>query len=52
MASLGAKLNDAQKKLEELKKAGDTASGELKKGIENAGAELRKAFDRATEKFK
>ncbi len=38
VAALRAKLNEAQKKLEELKKAGDTASGELKKGIENAWA--------------
>jgi Skp family chaperone for outer membrane proteins len=52
VAALRAKLNEAQKKLEELKKAGDAASGELKKGIENAWAELRKAFDSATAKFK
>ena len=49
---LRAKLNEAQKKLEELKKTGDAASGELKKGIENAWAELKKAFDSATAKFK
>jgi hypothetical protein len=52
VAALRAKLNEAQKKLEELKKAGDAASGELKKGIENAWGELKKAFDSATAKFK
>ena len=46
-----AKLNEAQKKLEELKKTGDAASGELKKGVESAWIEL-KAFDSATAKFK
>ncbi len=52
VAALRAKLNEAQKKLEELKKAGDAASWELKKGIENAWGELKKAFDSATAKFK
>ncbi|HUL36494.1 MAG TPA: coiled coil domain-containing protein, partial [Thermodesulfobacteriota bacterium] len=52
VAALRAKLNEAQKKLEDLKKAGDAASGELKKGIENAWGELKKAFDSATAKFK
>ena len=52
VAALKAKLNEAQKKLEELKKTGDAASGELKKGIENAWAELKKAFDSAATKFK
>ena len=52
VAALRAKMNEAQKKLEELKKAGGAASGELKKGIENAWAELKKAFDSATAKFK
>ena len=52
VAALRAKVNEAQKKLEELKKAGDAASGELKKGIEKARAELKKAFDSATAKFK
>jgi len=52
VATLKVKLNEAQKKLEELKKTGDAASGELKKGIENAWAELKKAFDSATAKFK
>ena len=52
VAALRAKVNEAQKKLEELKKAGDAASGELKKGIENAWAELKRAFDSATAKFK
>ncbi len=52
VAALRAKLNEAQKKLEELKKTGDAASGELKKGIENAWAELKKSFDSATAKFK
>ena len=52
VAALRAKVNEAQKKLEELKKIGDAASGELKKGIENAWAELKKAFDSATAKFK
>ena len=52
VAALRAKLNQTQKKLEELKKAGDAAPGELKKGIENAWAELKKAFDSATARFK
>jgi lambda repressor-like predicted transcriptional regulator len=52
VAALRAKLNEAQKKLEELKKTGDDASGELKKGIENAWAELKEAFESATAKFK
>ena len=52
VAALRAKLNEAQKKLEELKKTGDAASGELKKGIENAWAELKKAFDSTAAKFK
>ena len=52
VAALKAKLIEAEKKLEELKKAGGAASGELKKGIENAWAELKKAFDSATTKFK
>jgi chromosome segregation ATPase len=52
VATLRAKMGEAQKKLEELKKTGDDASGELKKGIENAWAELKKAFDSAKAKFK
>jgi len=52
VAALRTKMNEAQKKLEELKKAGDAASGELKKGVESAWTELRKAFDSATAKFK
>jgi chromosome segregation ATPase len=52
VAALRAKLNEAQKKLEELKKTGDAASGDLKKGVENAWAELKKAFESATVKFK
>jgi hypothetical protein len=52
VAALRAKLNEAQKKLEELKKTGDDASGDLKKGVENAWAELKKAFDSATAKFR
>lgn len=52
VASLRAKLNEAQKHLEELKTAGDAASGEMKKGVENAWAELKKALESATSKFK
>jgi chromosome segregation ATPase len=52
VAALRTKMNEAQKKLEELKKAGDAASGELKRGVESAWAELKKAFDSATAKFK
>ena len=52
VAALHTKMNEAQRKLEELKKAGDAASGELKKGVENAWTELKKAFDSATAKFK
>ena len=51
VAALQAKVNDAKKLLEELKKADEAASAELKKGIENAWAELEKAFDSATAKF-
>jgi predicted RNase H-like nuclease (RuvC/YqgF family) len=52
VATLRAKMGEARKKLEDLKKAGGAASGELKKGVENAWAELKKAFDSATTKFK
>ena len=52
VATLRAKMGEARKKLEELKKAGGAASGELKKGVENSWAELKKAFDNATTKFK
>jgi chromosome segregation ATPase len=52
VAGLRAKLNEAQKKLGELKKTGDAASGELKKGVENAWADLKTAFENATLKFK
>jgi len=52
VSSLRLKLNDAQKKLEELKTAGGAASTEMKKGIENAWAELKRAFDGARAKFK
>ena len=52
VATLRAKMGEARKKLEELKTAGDAASGELKKGVENAWVELKKAFDNATTKFK
>ena len=52
VATLRAKMGEARKKLEDLKKAGDAASGELKKGVENSWAELKKAFDNATAKFK
>ena len=51
VTALRAKLNEAQKELEELKKTGDAASGDLKKGVENAWAELKKAFESATAKF-
>ncbi len=49
---LRSKMDEAQKKLVELKKTGGAASWELKKTIENAWAELKKAFDSATTKFK
>ena len=52
VATLRAKMDEAQKKMEELKKAGDAASGELKKGVESAWTELKKAFDSAIAKFK
>jgi len=52
VGTLRTKMGEAQKKLEELKKAGDAASGELKKGVENAWVELKKAFDNATTKFR
>jgi len=52
VAALRTKMDEAQKKLEELKKAGDAASGELKKGVESAWTELKKAFDSAIAKFK
>ncbi len=52
VAALRAKLYEAQKKLEELKKTGNAASVELKKGAEDAWADLKKAFESATRKFK
>jgi len=52
VAALRTKMDEAQKKLEELEKAGGAASGDLKKGIESAWAELKKAFDNAAAKFK
>jgi chromosome segregation ATPase len=52
IASLRAKLNETQKKLVELKTAGDAASVEMKKGVENAWVEMKKAFENATAKFK
>ena len=52
VAALRTKMDGAEKKLEELKRAGDAASGELKKGVESAWTELKKAFDSATAKFK
>jgi chromosome segregation ATPase len=52
VAALRTKMDEVHKKLEELKKAGDAASGELKKGVESAWTELKKAFDSATAKFK
>ena len=52
ISTLRAKLNEAQKRLEELKTSGGAASTEMKKGVESAGAELKKAFDVARAKFK
>lgn len=52
ITSLRARLNEAQKKLAELKTAGGSASVEMRKGVENAWVELRKAFESATAKFK
>ncbi|MGZ8474527.1 MAG: sll1863 family stress response protein [Candidatus Deferrimicrobiaceae bacterium] len=52
VSTLRAKLNEAQKKLEELKKEGGDASVDMKKGVENAWAELKKGFDSARAKFK
>ena len=52
VGSLRARLNEAQKKLAELKTAGDAATVEMRKGVENAWVELRKAFESATAKFK
>ena len=52
IATLRAKLNEAKKKLVELKTAGDAASVEMRKGIENAWLEMKKAFENATAKFK
>ena len=52
IASLRARLNEAQGKLSELKTAGDAASAELRKGVENAWVELKKAVENATAKFK
>jgi len=52
VVALRGKLNEAQKKLEELKSAGDAASVELKKGVEGAWAELKKGLESATAKFK
>ena len=52
VSTLRPKLNEARKKLEELKTAGSAASTEMKKGVENAWAELKRAFDGARSKFK
>jgi hypothetical protein len=52
IATLRAKLNEAQKKLVELKTAGGAASVEMRKGVENAWVEMKKAFENATAKFK
>jgi chromosome segregation ATPase len=52
ISTLRAKLNEAQKKLVELKTAGDAASVEMRKGVENAWVEMKKAFESATAKFK
>jgi hypothetical protein len=52
IATLRAKLNETQKKLVELKTAGDAASVEMRKGVENAWVEMKKAFENATAKFK
>jgi chromosome segregation ATPase len=52
VSTLRAKLNEAQKKLEELKTTGGAASTEMRKGVENAWAELKRAFDGARAKFK
>jgi chromosome segregation ATPase len=52
VSTLRAKLNEAQKKLEELKTEGGAASSDMKKGVENAWAELKKGFDSARAKFK
>jgi regulator of replication initiation timing len=52
VSTLRAKLNEAQKKLEELKTEGGAASSDMKKGVENAWAELKKGFDSARTKFK
>ena len=52
VSTLRTKLNDAQRKLEELKNEGGAASSDLRKGVENAWAELKKAFDSARAKFK
>jgi chromosome segregation ATPase len=52
VSTLRTKLNEAQKKLEELKTAGGAASLDMKKGVENAWAELKKGFDSARAKFK
>jgi chromosome segregation ATPase len=52
VSTLRTKLNEAQKKLEELKTAGGAASSDMKKGVENAWAELKKGLDSARAKFK
>jgi chromosome segregation ATPase len=51
ISTLRAKLNEAQKKLVELKTAGDAASVEMRKGVENAWVEMKKAFESAAAKF-
>ena len=52
VSSLRAKLNEAQRNVEELKTAGGAASTEMRKGVESAWSELKKAFDGARAKFK
>ena len=52
VAIVRGKLNEAQKRLEEMKTAGGAASAEMKKGFENAWAEMRKAIESAAAKFR
>jgi len=51
MAALRTRMDEAQKRLQEVKKAGGSATEEMKKGVENAWAEMRKAFGSAASKW-
>ena len=50
--SLQHKQNDARKKLQELKAAGDEAWGDIKTGAEKVWADVKAAYHDASSRFK